>query len=185
MYLSLPGWWSWCLVRRNSRQCSCKASGSLTPWRCWWWGWRQRLRPQMVVCSAPLCTSPSGSPSLSPTHSPSMPKPVIFSKTLWTHTIDCYYCMLAQNHNQLLPACVCSSLGLYTRGGVWTKYFTGCGVRVRLGQITMSFMTFLIKACYSYKCKCVIQWRHLGHHCCFGQRNLARSQLYCKLTRCS
>lgn len=74
-YPSLPGWWSWCRVRRSSRRCSCRASGSQTPWRCWWWGWRGRPRPVMEVCSAPQCTAPSGCLSLSPTRSPSTPKP--------------------------------------------------------------------------------------------------------------
>lgn len=74
-YPSPPGWWSWCRVQRSSRRCSCRASGSRTPWRCWWWGWRGRPRPGMEVCSAPQCTSPSGFPSPSPTHSPSTPKP--------------------------------------------------------------------------------------------------------------
>ena len=112
-YPSLPGWWSWCRVRRSSRRCSCRASGSQTPWRCWWWGWRGRPRPAMGVCSAPQCTAPSGCPSPSPTRSPSRPKPE-------THMLEGLVLYWTISFGQ--RCCCCSNLlGMTEINRNWTK----------------------------------------------------------------
>jgi len=84
--LSPPRWWSWFLVQRRSMPCSCKWTESRTPWHYWWWAWTERRPLVMQVCSVPLCTSPTASLSLFPTHSPSRPKPAEKNINALTHT---------------------------------------------------------------------------------------------------
>ncbi len=89
---SLPVWWSWSQVRMNSTRCSCMWTGSLTLWCCWWWVWTSPHRPVCSVCSVPLCIVLIESPSLFPTHFPSMPTPGTNTQqtnTRWERSLAC------------------------------------------------------------------------------------------------